>query len=358
MKRILIILGNGFTIDFLQKYSQWKKSDINIDVRNLFKYGEGVITPWDERPGFLSYKHCPNLWMLGARPNLTCAESNALIEEIISCANMFFDFVMDDEKRLKRIKMISASDTNIHLKAYKELIMYLGCLFNAYNNYITDEDIKDFVNESNEWGWLKVFKDLKNHTEVYLDVITFNYDIWLERVLKACEIKYTIGAFDKSEAKVRIYKPHGSISFFKKDSNEEQFRVNYQLNIEGIGIEQLTVSEEIDKKNCSSIIIPPAGEAERLKQIAPWASIIESEAIKSIRQMDQNKNNLVIMCGLSYWHVDRREIDQLLVNIDEETEFILINPSPPRDLNAVLSSIFKNYVLQTSADNLGGIFYG
>lgn len=74
--------------------------------------------------------------------------------------------------------------------------------------------------------------------------------------------------------------------------------------------------------------------------------------------MDQNKNNLVIMCGLSYWHVDRREIDQLLVNIDEATEFILINPSPPRDLNAVLSSIFKNYVLQTSADNLGGIFYG
>ena len=56
--------------------------------------------------------------------------------------------------------------------------------------------------------------------------------------------------------------------------------------------------------------------------------------------------------------VDRREIDELLINLNSDTEFTFINPVPPRDLNAVLSSIFKNYVLQTSSDNIGGIVNG
>ena len=64
------------------------------------------------------------------------------------------------------------------------------------------------------------------------------------------------------------------------------------------------------------------------------------------------------MCGISYWHVDRREIDEVLINLNPETEFIYINPVPPRDLNAVLISIFSNYVLQTSSDNIGGIING
>ena len=59
-----------------------------INVQNLFQYGEVIGTPWDDKPGFLSYKVCPALWTLGARPNNSAAESNALIEEIISCARL------------------------------------------------------------------------------------------------------------------------------------------------------------------------------------------------------------------------------------------------------------------------------
>ncbi len=68
MKSVFIILGNGFTIDFLKKYNEFlgnkNRQSVHIDVQNLFRYGEVIGTPWDDKPGFLSYKVCPALWTL------------------------------------------------------------------------------------------------------------------------------------------------------------------------------------------------------------------------------------------------------------------------------------------------------
>ena len=81
MKKAFIILGNGFTIDFLHYYAEFNPTiSDKIDVRNLFRLGDKIDTPWDDKPGFLSYKHCPSLWTLGARPGNTIQESTALIE--------------------------------------------------------------------------------------------------------------------------------------------------------------------------------------------------------------------------------------------------------------------------------------
>ena len=86
MKNYYLILGNGFTIDFL---SNLKTNNVDkIDVANLFKNGELVPWPGNDKPGFLSYKYCPNLWTLGARPNMSNSVAIALIEEVIPCANM------------------------------------------------------------------------------------------------------------------------------------------------------------------------------------------------------------------------------------------------------------------------------
>ena len=61
----------------------------NIDLSNLFSKGDTVIWPdGNQERGFLSYKHCPSLWNLGARPNMDKQAANDLIEDIITCANM------------------------------------------------------------------------------------------------------------------------------------------------------------------------------------------------------------------------------------------------------------------------------
>ena len=59
----------------------------------------------------------------------------------------------------------------------------------------------------------------------------------------------------------------------------------------------------------------------------------------------------IVLCGISYWHVDRREVDELLINLNQDANFTFINPTPPRDL----TSIFSKYVQQSSSSEIGGI---
>ncbi|WP_288133775.1 hypothetical protein [Flavobacterium sp.] len=68
-KNYYILLGNGFTIDLIDFFA--KKKEIEINVKNLFSNGELVPWPGNDKPGFLSYRYCPNLWTLGARPNMS-----------------------------------------------------------------------------------------------------------------------------------------------------------------------------------------------------------------------------------------------------------------------------------------------
>jgi len=68
MKKLILILGNGLTMDLLSNLDTEKP---NIDLINLFSKGDTVIWPdGNQERGFLSYKHCPSLWNLGARPNM------------------------------------------------------------------------------------------------------------------------------------------------------------------------------------------------------------------------------------------------------------------------------------------------
>lgn len=362
MKNVFIILGNGFTIDFLNKYNEFleskKKHHVHINVQNLFQYGEVIGTPWDESPGFLSYKVCPALWTLGARPNQNTNESNALIEEIISCANMFFDFINDSGQKAKRLSMINSNDNRIYLRAYSELIVYLRQLFSWYNSLIEDKELQEFVLRCADWGWLSFLKniDLKEYKKIIF--VSYNYDIWLERILDCLGLEYNVYGFENNKDNViEIIKPHGSISFVPKN-HMDRYDINYNIDVDGLKIDELTLEYNKLTKYSTGAIIPPAGDSSRLHVTSSWADILRNEARGKAEELSNDKQSIVVMCGISYWHVDRREIDELLINLNPDTAFTFINPAPPRDLNAVLISIFKNYVLQTSSDNIGGILNG
>lgn len=362
MKSVFVILGNGFTIDFLKKFNEFfenKKADrLCIDVQNLFRYGGEIGTPWDERPGFLSYKVCPALWTLGARPNNSADESNALIEEIISCANMFFDFINDPDQKAKRLSMINSDDDRIYLKAYCELIVYLRHLFSWYNSLVDDKKLKDFVLNCTNWGWISFLRnlDLKKYKKIIF--VSYNYDIWLERILDCLGMKYNVYGFDDdADNVIEIIKPHGSISFVPKNYID-RYDINYNIDVDGLKIDELMLKYDSLTKYSSGAIIPPAGDSARLQVTSSWAKTLRKESARRAKELSNDKDSIVVMCGISYWHVDRKEIDELLINLNSDTEFTFINPAPPRDLNAVLISIFKNYVLQTSSDNIGGIISG
>lgn len=100
-------------------------------------------------------------------------------------------------------------------------------------------------------------------------------------------------------------------------------------------------------------MIPPAGDSGRLHNTDTWAKTLRERAEEAAKAIESNDN--VILCGLSYGYVDRKELDGILLNLNQECNFTFINPNPPRDLNAVLMTIFRNYVLLSSSRNVVGV---
>jgi hypothetical protein len=336
-KKIVIIVGNGFSIDFV---SRVKKQDI-IDVKNLFNNGDKV--PWvaDNEPGFLSYKRCPNLWNLGARPNLDSDKSISLIEDIITCAHLYCN--------KKRTSNLPTEEPNIYIKAYNELASYLRYLFSYYNSLIPDTDFE--LDSITNWGWSTFFTQL-NQSEKFekITIISYNYDIILERLLMQLGINFTMKGLQNTNEKFELIKPHGSISFrHQRNFVNESFAINHKkLSSEG-NLDEMVV-DYINTQNYTLVnpIIPPAGDTSRFN--FDWATNLRNFAKNSAQELIEH--DLCVICGLSYWHVDRNEIDEILLSMDSEINVKMINPYPNQTLNSVISSVFKNYINYTDCSKI------
>jgi len=367
-KRLLLILGNGVTIDLLK---QIKRSD-DIDTSNLFRYGSMVPWPGDKKPGFLSYKYCPNLWNLGARSTTSTEDAGSLIEEIIQCANVYgaaaFSADALDGGR---------NPNDIYIKAYHELLLYLRHLFVHYDFKIGALQPAVVA----EWSWLKILKAAVGGAEFdQVSVITYCYDIWLERALTAAGVPYFLGGFQTAPAgkAVEILKPHGSISFCYNQALDASaftsIRQKDFLDHSTAPTSDFTVEyADLARIFLLTPLIPPAGQSKRLGQkwvqdnvpgtavdaaedtattsvLNGWAQLIRSSALERAKAL--TKNDELLISGLSYWHVDRDEIDSLLAATNPLAEVKMINPVVPRSLNAVLTSLFPNYRLFPNANVL------
>ncbi|MBZ3935450.1 hypothetical protein [Methanimicrococcus blatticola] len=336
----MIILGNGFTIDFLTHLNIGENI---IDVSNLFRHGENVPWPVDDTPGFLSYKYCPNLWTLGARPFLNIDESNNLIEDIITCSNTYFT-----TWSLNKRDVFYTNNSPIYIRANAELVAYLYSLFIYYDNKLDFDEIN-----LDDWSWGKYFKQLSlDETINNVSIVTLNYDIWLEKVLMKLGIEFNISCFDNKNTKFQIYKPHGSISFQHKSKSDcTAYNIEVSDPTPDLKIADFNVCyTDLEDYKSICAIIPPAGDSNRLTY--EWSKCIKDEIKEKARQLE--KRDELIICGLSYWPVDRLEIDSMLTEIPPELDCVkLVNPRPNRSLNAVITTLFKNVIFYTSCNNLG-----
>jgi len=267
-------------------------------------------------------------------------ESLSLIEDIITCAN------------------VSASSNgngdNLYIRAYKELAIYLKHLFIYYDNKIIDDELKPLIDK---FGWIKLFTKL-NQSTIYdeIFIVTYNYDIWLERILRLAGINFMIGVLEQPQIipKFSIVKPHGSISFAHKlVLDKESFDIGYKKTLRDLlegDPEDFSVKyTDLDHNYLINSIIPPAGDSERLE--FGWAKTLRQYAKGKASELTATDE--IIICGISYWNVDRNEIDEILTSLTKDINLKLVNPNPPRALNAVISSLFDNYLCYTSSDLLG-----
>ncbi len=337
MSNLVLIVGNGLTIDLLKCISRYEE----INTKNLFRNGDKVEWPdGSNEKGFLSYKRCRNLWNLGARPSMDDDEAQELIEEIISCANTIPKNMLDDK-----------SD-NIYVNAYFELVAYIKQLFIMYDKKVSERDLSssDVIN----WGWYKLIKDAYNSTQYEkIYIVTYNYDIYLERVLKAHNIPFDIVGIEEDNNKIQIIKPHGSISFCHKSLNDKDtYDIKRSSALYEAELQDFEVKyDKLDENYSVYALIPPSGDSTRM--LFKWAEELRVEEKKIIDKLQENDK--VVISGLSYWHVDRKEIDDILTNISTKANVYMVNPNPPKVLNAVLTCIFNNYILYTSSEELGGL---
>lgn len=342
-KTLCLILGNGLTLDLLTHIDLRSQ----VDVVNLFRYGADVPWPATGEPGFLSFKHCPNLWNLGARPHMEASECLALIEDIITCANAF-----SSKPAAKRnlAKSASRAPNEIYLNAFKELSLYLKHLFVHYDSIVTPE-----LGRAADWPWLSFLKRAQTCGHyASIQIITFNYDPWLERLLQLEAIPFAVTPIQVhpagTGATVSITKPHGSISFCHKVKRDKKsFVINCDKTLVDGDLTDFTVSySNLDDNYLVAPLIPPAGEASRLNQT--WAGDIRKhcqEIAESLTGADD-----MIICGLSYWHVDRAELDALLNSCSSDINIKMINPQPSRTFSAVVTSIFDKFICYPSTSSL------
>lgn len=340
-RNILIILGNGISIDLIKKLQ--RETDINLS--NLFVNGDKVLWPANGEPGFLSQQRCPALWELGARPGIKEAKANKIIEDIITCANV---------SASSEHPTIDGESSNIYIKAYHELVLYLRYLFIYYNNEIKTEELQCVIND--KWGWSELFKRLNTDEGCKsVTIITYNYDIFLERILGVLGIEYQMIGFKDNEAKFKILKPHGSISFRTNNlGNKQAFGIKYNRDSIGGELGELIVDEEVrfDKISKLNTMIPPSGESDRYKQ--SWSSVLREKSKQCAQKLMEEDE--VIFGGLSYCNVDRREVDGIITSLNVNTNIKIVNPDSENTLGAVISSVFKNYIHYTESDILGGLF--
>ena len=339
MKKLILILGNGITMDLLAHLDEQKS---NIDLSNLFSKGDTVIWPdGSNERGFLSYKYCPSLWNLGARPNMDKIAATELIEDIITCAHMVSSANACPQK------------DNIYLSAYSELATYLKHLFIQYNNQVYDRDLLSAKLEN--WGWLKLIESAYNNSEYKkIIIITYNYDIFLERLLRLKYIPFSIGGLEEDNEKIILLKPHGSISFAHNTiSDTSTFSIRKNNDMYEASLSDFSVKyTELEKNYLVNALIPPAGDSSRLTY--RWANELRSLVDSLVS--DISEDDKCVISGLSYWHVDRREIDSLLAKISAKNiDTYMVNPHPPKALSAVLTCVLPKHIMYSSSEWIGGL---
>ena len=222
---------------------------------------------------------------------------------------------------------------DLYIFAYKELALYLKHLFVYYDN-LTSKSTGDAVN----WPWALFLQRLDRSEDYHrVTIIDYNYDVWLERTLQSMDVPFTIGGIEPENSlkKITILKPHGSISFahnIVRDRQAFAISPDYEL-LDGSTSDFSVQYEKLDENYLLNALIPPAGESGRFNHT--WAGEIRGAA-KNLSSSLGSGDEL-LLCGLSYWHVDRPELDELLTACDSATNVKMINPFPSRSMDAVLT---------------------
>ena len=214
------------------------------------------------------------------------------------------------------------SQGNLRLKA--ELDQFLALSYANFDHHAAKVTTTD-------WEWSRY---MSQHADEILGVLSFNYDLILERLLRESHISYFSPEVDGESELVGIMlgKPHGSIDF---EVSPRAISIpapafplrNYLVNND-TGLQRLPMDQLI-RARAQYIVVPPS-EASRIGDYQ-WVRPIFDWVVRCRPQIQR-----IVIVGLSYHPSDRIEVKRILESVNKTTEIVLCNPEVPKALIATL----------------------
>lgn len=316
------IIGNGYSINLVKTLEYHKLLDEeSIDLTNLFCKGDKIPTT-HENYCYLSKDNCPNLWELGIRSTTSREESIKIINNIISSYILYLQ-----ENKLKKT---SYDVKEKCVQTYNELNRYLKKLIIYYDSVVRHAfETMSLEDRDN------IIREIPFINEITEDdiIISYNYDVFLEKLLDYKQIKYEY-VLDKNMSInkcVKIYKPHGSINFESVDTENEYIYDILPSNI--------AIKADMDLYFTNTLIIPPSGFI--IGKEGSWVYNVR-KGIEA--ELLNNTPKKAYVFGLSYDVVDRDEINEILSCLDKKiTQLMYIDVNPSNTLDHIISQHFVHY---------------
>lgn len=186
------------------------------------------------------------------------------------------------------------------------------------------------------WRWTNW---LQQNQEQLVCAISFNYDLVLERTLKNAGIPFSRIGTNESPKKVSLMKPHGSIDFgLSKRAFLLDFRsiFNSTSYLNDAGILEIVPKWEWPLPRTQADIVPPS--VSNFQHQLSWVKTNFQEFKTKASEI-----NALVIIGSSYWDVDRPEINFFLEHLQKDSIVYIANPEPDRELIKMIVSLGLTY---------------
>jgi hypothetical protein len=284
---IAVVVGNGMTIDLCRGY------------------GASALSEWDTS--------APLGWSVRTpgEPDLMIDRLPRLREAIATERAKGLD---NDFKIIDEIARRYAEGLEGGFELDCELRHYLALAYSEFQTVVDSVELSG-------WHWVEF---LRAHADRIAGAFSFNYDLVLESALAAAGLPY-MRAVQNENSGTPLVKPHGSADF---EYVGVQIPTGYPLSGWAGNNNTPAMALPRDKlltaRMGPELVAPLQGSHIRQFQ---WVAT----GFNWFRAIGTNLTSCMLV-GLSYWPVDRPEINEILDSLATETEVVVVNPAPPNDL--------------------------
>ena len=284
-KKIMLVIGNGFTLNYLNSINSTLNSSIP----------------------FLGF----NSGRIKSRVEFFYSKLRGLNEKIYNYRDE------DDFKTINNLLKIFEVGKEERLLCY--LKRFITLVYSEFQIEI-DKNLK-----FNDW---EIFKWIKANKNNITDVLNFNYDLVLERVLNEINLKYC-RPFTIEEtfySKCRIYKPHGSIDFDLPSQAinvglESRWQIITKDNQYYLGnkpyLNVLQSTDLLIPRVQQDIVLPTC---KNIQKNLSWVKALSEQLKERVKKIDK-----IIIIGFGYREEDKLEFNEVISGLDNNKKIDFYN---------------------------------